>query len=54
MKKFDNAEIAIAYPVQRIARLNELITIDIVKEYGIALSRIGHPFDFSEAVPTSG
>lgn len=53
MKKYDNAEIAIAYPVQRIARLNELTTIDIVKEYGIALSRIGHPFDFSEAVPTS-
>lgn len=53
MKKYDNAEIAIAYPVQRIARLNELTTIDIVKEYGIALSRIGHPFDFSESVPTS-
>ena len=53
MKKYDNAEIAIAYPVQRIARLNELTTIDIVKEYGIALSRIGHPFDFSEAVPVS-
>lgn len=33
--------------VRRIARLNELTTIDIVKEYGIALSRIGHPFDFS-------
>ncbi len=47
MKKFDTIEIAISFPVRRIARLNELITIDIVKEYGIALSRIGHPFDFS-------
>ena len=47
MKKFDSIEIAISFPVCRIARLNELTTIDIVKEYGIALSRIGHPFDFS-------
>lgn len=47
MKKFDSIEIAISFPVRRIARLNELTTIDIVKEYGIALSRIGHPFDFS-------
>lgn len=46
-KKFDSIEIAISFPVRRIARLNELTTIDIVKEYGIALSRIGHPFDFS-------
>lgn len=47
MKKFDTIEIAVSFPVRRIARLNELTTIDIVKEYGIALSRIGHPFDFS-------
>lgn len=49
MKKFDTIEIAVSFPVRRIARLNELTTIDIVKEYGIALSRIGHPFDFSGA-----
>ncbi|SHH68854.1 hypothetical protein [Desulfosporosinus lacus] len=36
----------LCFPVQRICRLNELTTIDIVKEYGIVLSRIGHPFDF--------
>lgn len=48
MKVFDSDGIAISFPVSRIARLSELITIDIVKEYGIALSRIGHPFDFSE------
>lgn len=53
MKKFDTAEVAISFPVRRIARLNELTTIDIVKEYGIALSRIGHPFDFSGDTPTS-
>lgn len=47
MKKFDTIKIAVSFPVCRIARLNELTTIDIVKEYGIALSRIGHPFDFS-------
>ena len=49
MKRFDNAEVAVSFPVRRILRLNELTTIDIVKEYGIALSRIGHPFDFSDA-----
>lgn len=52
IKKFDTVEIAITFPVRRIARLSELTTIDIVKEYGIALSRIGHPFDFSGDVPT--
>lgn len=36
----------LSYPVKRICRLNELTTIDIIKEYGIMLSRIGHPFDF--------
>ena len=37
---------AISFPVRRICRLNELTTIDIIKEYGIMLSRIGQPFDF--------
>lgn len=53
LKRFDTAGVAISFPVRRIARLNELTTIDIVKEYGIALSRIGHPFDFSGNIPTS-
>lgn len=52
LKKFDTAGVVISFPVRRIARLNELTTIDIVKEYGIALSRIGHPFDFSGNMPT--
>lgn len=51
MKKYDNVEDTISYPVRRITRLNELTTIDIVKEYGITLSRIGHPFDFTEDKP---
>ena len=51
MKRFESIEFAIAFPVRRISRLNELTTIDIVKEYGIALSRIGHPFDFSGDIP---
>ena len=54
MKQYDTVGIAISFPVRRIARLNELTTIDIVKEYGIALSRIGHPFDFSGDIPTLG
>lgn len=47
MKNFNSDGTMLSFHVQRIARLNELTTIDIVKEYGIALSRIGHPFDFS-------
>ena len=52
LKSFETIGIAISFPIHRIARLNELTTIDIVKEYGIALSRIGHPFDFSGDMPT--
>lgn len=36
------------YDVQRICRLNEIVSIDIVNRFGINLSRIGHAFDFSE------
>ena len=36
------------YNVQRICRLNELISIDIVNMFGINLSRIGHAFDFTQ------
>ena len=52
IKKYFSIGFAISFPVSRIARLSELITIDIVKEYGIVLSRIGHPFDFSGDIPT--
>ena len=38
------------YPIQRISRLNELTTIDLLKEYGNVLSRIGQPFDFMKKV----
>ena len=51
MKKYDNVKETISFPVRRITRLNELTTIDVVKEYGITLSRIGHPFDFTEDKP---
>lgn len=34
------------YPINRVARLNEMYTIDLLKEYGNILSRIGHPFDY--------
>lgn len=48
-KKFVYTEGVVTFEVQRISRLNELTTIDIVKEYGSALSRIGHPFDFTDS-----
>ena len=37
----------LSFPIKRVCRLNELTTIDIIKEFGVMLSRIGHPFDFS-------
>lgn len=46
LKNYTISNNKICYPVQRICRLDELTTVDIVKEYGIVLSRIGHPFDF--------
>jgi len=48
LKKYEIVDGKLFYPVQRICRLDELTAVDIVKEYGITLSRIGHPFDFSE------
>ena len=38
LKSFETIDVAVSFPVQRIARLNELTTIDIVKEYGIVMS----------------
>ena len=46
--KYDEKVDKIGYNVQRICRLNELLAVDIVNEFGINLSRIGHAFDFSE------
>src|SRR5699024_5780121 len=49
LKKYDNIiDTIISFPVKRICRLNELTTIDIIKEYGVVLSRIGQPFDFTD------
>jgi len=39
---------ALEYDVQRICRLSELVTIDIVNMFSIKLSRIGHSFDFTQ------
>lgn len=44
----DTADTAISFPLQRICRLNELTMIDIIKDYGVMLSRIGQPFDFTD------
>lgn len=38
-----------SYPVKRIARLNELSTVELLKEYGNVLSRVGQPFDFMKS-----
>lgn len=47
LKRYEIFENIISFPVKRICRLNELTTIDIIKEYGVVLSRIGQPFDFT-------
>ena len=41
---------SITFPIQRVARLNELNTISLLKEYGNVLSRVGQPFDFLKTV----
>lgn len=46
IKNFNINGTLMIYPVQRISRLNELTTIDLLKEYGNILSRVGQPFDF--------
>lgn len=46
--EYDRKSGMISYDVQRICRLDELLTVDIVNEFGINLSRIGHAFDFTE------
>lgn len=46
LNKFETNDNCVFFPVQRIARLNELNTISLLKEYGNALSRVGQPFDF--------
>ena len=46
LKKYDYIDNFITFPVKRICRLTELTTIDIIKNYGNMLSRIGQPFDF--------
>lgn len=46
IKNFELNGSSLSFPVQRIARLNELNTIDLLKEYGNMSSRVGHPFDF--------
>lgn len=48
LKKFDVLDGSITYQIKRICRLNEMVANDIVRQYGVTLSRIGHPFDFSD------
>jgi hypothetical protein len=48
LKKYDSIDTIVSFPVKRMCRLNELTTIDIIKEYGTMLSRIGQPFDFAD------
>lgn len=46
MNSFNIHADKMSYSIQRIARLNELCTVDLLKEYGNTLSRVGQPFDF--------
>lgn len=47
LKKFEEIDNKLIYPIKRVCCLSELVAIDIVRQYGVTLSRIGHPFDFS-------
>lgn len=46
--EYSEDKLRLCYNVQRICRLEELISVDIVNEFGINVSRIGHAFDFTE------
>lgn len=50
LSHFEVAGNSVVFPVQRVARLNELNTISLLKEYGNVLSRVGQPFDFLKTV----
>lgn len=49
LKLFDIKDGLMTYSVRRIARLNELSTVELLKEYGNVLSRVGQPFDFMKS-----
>ncbi len=46
IKNYSISGAVLKYPVKRICRLQELMTIDVVEKYSAAVSRIGHPFDY--------
>ena len=46
LMNYEAVDDVLVFPVKRVCRINELTAIDIIKEYGTMLSRIGHPFDF--------
>ena len=54
LRSFDVKDNLLTYPIQRIARLNELSTVELLKEYGNVLSRIGQPFDFTKSDCATG
>ena len=54
LKSFDIKDNWLTYPIQRVARLNELSTVELLKEYGNVLSRIGQPFDFTKSDCATG
>ena len=46
IKEYHMEGSVLSYQICRIARLNEMYTIGLLKEYGNVLSRVGHPFDY--------
>ena len=53
LKDFIIEDSLMVYPIQRIARLNEHYTVELLNEYGHVLSRVGGPFDFMQEKKTS-
>ena len=46
LKRFKYDDCEINYPIQRLFRMKEMVVADIARDYGSAVTRIGHPFDF--------
>lgn len=46
LTKYEKEELVLRYPFKRLFRMNELVVADISRDYGSAITRIGHPFDY--------
>lgn len=49
LKNYTKNDSEITYPIRRLCRVKDMVVADIARDYGSAVSRIGHPFDYFKA-----